>query len=404
MSASAAPSAEIRRLPTVTPRQATAFQLARHHLLERTPATELSQVLRDINGAQAQLLPAAQLALWARLSALSRDNLEGAIWGRKSAVRAWCMRRTLHLIPSRDAALYGLGSARRAEKEIRWMLAHGASAEALEPALDELLEILDRPRSRSEIAQLLAHRLRVPIEARTGGTGWGNAQRTPWIRFGGVRIPVGYALHLAGARGVIGLGPARGAEATYVRVDAWTRAWRDLSRSEAELQLVRRYLHSFAPATPRDFAIWTGMTVGDAEELWSQVSADLTPVNVADRKAWVLRRDLSELASASFEGPSVRLLPHFDSFLLGHRDHGNVVGKVHHRRVYRPQGWVSPVLLVDGLVAGVWSTAVRNGALTLRVEPFVRLPRQVRSLLGQECSLLGRFLGQTRARVTASGT
>ncbi len=389
--------------PSVTSSQATSFQLRRQHLEERGPRAALHRILADMNGAQAQLLSAAEFALWARVSGLAGDRLESEIWDRKALVRAWCMRRTLYLLPSRDATLYCRGTARRADKEIRWMLAHEASRELLEHSLRELLDLLASPRTRTELAELLARRLRVRVESRRGGTGWGNRAKTPWIRFGGVSIPVGYALHLAGARGAVCLGPTRGAETTYVRVDAWTGEGRDLSQSEAERRLAQRYLRSFAPATPRDFAIWTGMTLTDAREIWGQFSARLVRVDFAGREAWALRADLPELQSSSLDQLSVRLLPHFDSFLLGHHDHGNVVGKPHHPRVYRGQGWVSPVLLVNGRVAGVWNHAIRGKTLKVHVEPFVTLSREAITLVREETASLSRFVGAAQAYTVISG-
>jgi Winged helix DNA-binding domain len=393
-----------RSLPIVTPAQATAFQLRRQHLEERGSGAALIRVLADMNGAQAQLLSAAELALWARISELAGDRLASEIWNRKVLLRAWCMRRTLYLLPSRDAALYCRGTARRAEKEIRWMLAHGASRNALETSLRELLDVLASPCTRTELAELLAGRLGVKVESRRGGTGWGNRAKTPWIRFGGVPIPVGYALHLAGARGAICLGPAEGAEATYVRADAWTGEWRDLAPSEAERQLAQRYLRTFAPATPRDYAIWTGMTLTDAKEIWGQISASLIRVDYAGREACALRADLPELQSSSLDQLSVRLLPHFDGFLLGHLDHGNVVARPHHPRVYRAQGWVSPVLLVNGTVAGVWNLAIRGKTLRVRVEPFVGLRREVVTLVTEEAASLARFMGAAQVDTMISRT
>lgn len=357
-----------------------------------------------MNGAQAQLLSAAELALWARVSGLARDRLETEIWDRKAVVRAWCMRRTLYLLPSRDAALYCRGTARRAEKEIRWILGHGSSREALERSLRELLDLLASPRTRTELAELLARRLRVRVESRRGGTGWGNRAKTPWIRFGGVPIPVGYALHLAGARGAICLGPTEGAEATYVLADAWTGEKRNLSQGEAERQLAQRYLRSFAPATPHDFANWTGMTLTDAREIWGQISASLIRVDSAGREAWALRADFPELQSSSLDQLSVRLLPHFDSFLLGHHDHGNVVDKPHHPRVYRAQGWVSPVLLVNGTVAGVWNHAIRGKTLRVHVDPFIGLPREAVALVKDEAASLSRFVGAAQADTVIAGS
>jgi hypothetical protein len=390
----------VSTIPKVTLTQARAFRLQRHHLIEREPARRLGSVLSDINGAQAQLLPAAMLSAWARVGGITRGLLDDLIWRRRSLVRAWCMRRTLYLLPSDDAAVYCRGSSRRAEKEIRWMLSHGAQSEPLERSVNELLEMLDHPMTRREIADGLSRRLHVPVEFRPGGAGWGNRRPEPWIRFGGVSVPASYALHLAGARGVVVSGPSQGGEATYVRGDAWIPSWKDLEVPEAESRLALRYLGSFGPAAPSDFATWAGIRLRDANEIWSRIIDRLVRVELDGQESWALRDDLSILQSATISAPQVRLLPHFDGFLLGHHDHGHIVAKSHHLKVYRNQGWVSPVLLVNGTASGVWRHSMNRGVLRIRIEPLLPLSRAVRSRIAVEGQLLGNFLEAPETQIS----
>ncbi len=60
----------------------------------------------------------------------------------------------------------------------------------------------------------------------------------------------------------------------------------------------------------------------------------------------------------------MRLLPAFDQYVVAApRDTRATPAP---ERIYRPGGWFSPVLLVDGVMAGVWSQD--KGAVT--IEPF----------------------------------
>ncbi len=120
------------------------------------------------------------------------------------------------------------------------------------------------------------------------------------------------------------------------------------TREQAEGMLLRRYLRAFGPATAADFALWTGISLTEAREIWAREEADIAPVNVEGWTAAVLREDLDELAQARFERPLVRLLPYFDSFLLGHKEREHLVAMKHRPKVYRAQGWIAPVVLVDG--------------------------------------------------------
>ena len=63
------------------------------------------------------------------------------------------------------------------------------------------------------------------------------------------------------------------------------------------------------------------------------------------------------------------------------------------RRVYRPQGWISPVLLVNGRMQGVWHHEIKGSRVEVAIEPFVKTPVWVRPAAGQEAERLAAFLG-----------
>lgn len=104
------PKATLDVAARVTWKQIAAFRLARHHLSERAPTRSLIAVARDMAGAQAQVLSAAQISLRARVRDLGIENVNAAVRER-TLVKAWCMRRTLHLLPSEDLGIFVRGSA-----------------------------------------------------------------------------------------------------------------------------------------------------------------------------------------------------------------------------------------------------------------------------------------------------
>ncbi|HEY6073555.1 MAG TPA: crosslink repair DNA glycosylase YcaQ family protein, partial [Anaerolineales bacterium] len=132
---------------SVTWNQVAAFRLARHHLATRAPAKALLSVVSDMAGAQAQLLPAAQISLWSRVRNLQIAHIEAALSKRK-LVRAACMRRTLFLVPADELAIFVRGSTRRAEKEINWARGKGVPDRVLAAAIDATLGALDQPLTR----------------------------------------------------------------------------------------------------------------------------------------------------------------------------------------------------------------------------------------------------------------
>src|SRR2546428_13405866 len=119
---SSQPSTDAAR---ISPEQVSALRLSRHHLVKRAPALALAQVAGDMAGAQAQLLSAAQISLWARTRGLSVEDVETALWRDRTLVKSWCIRGALHLIPSRDFAAFVRGSARRNESSTAWLVRAG---------------------------------------------------------------------------------------------------------------------------------------------------------------------------------------------------------------------------------------------------------------------------------------
>ncbi len=342
-------------------------------------------------GAQAQVLMAGQMSIWPRIKGASIRDVDSAIWKERSLVRAWGMRRTMFLLPSNELAVFVRGTTRRAAYHFRYALSRIGSEQKLDKLLDAVLEALKEPRTRSDLAEMLRKSHGYSLRSKAGG-GWGNKRPVPWVQVGGASIPVGQLLHVIAARDVIVSGPGDGNESTYVRADKWVPNWKDMSVEQAERELLVKYLRAFGPSTLQDFALWAGMYVSDAKPIWSREAENLTKVDVEGWKASILQSDLAALEESELDGTLVRLVPFFDSFLLGHKDHRNIVDEKNHRKIYRPQGWVSPVLLVDGRAQGVWSQVQKKDNLEVRVTPFSKLSGRVSSLVREESSDLGRFL------------
>ena len=97
---------------------------------------------------------------------------------------------------------------------------------------------------------------------------------------------------------------------------------------------------------------------------------------------------------AAGPGHEVRLLPGFDPFTneLPRRVE-SVLADAHHDRVHRTAGWVTPVVVIDGRVAGTWEIeAAKGGAGTVAVTPFFSWRGGARRELEREVDRLAAFL------------
>jgi hypothetical protein len=71
----------------------------------------------------------------------------------------------------------------------------------------------------------------------------------------------------------------------------------------------------------------------------------------------------------------VVLLPAFDPYIVASTRQLEDIGAAGHKAaVSRPQGWISPTLVVDGWVRGVWEPG--DGGRPV-VTPFAKLPDAV---------------------------
>ena len=157
---------------------------------------------------------------------------------------------------------------------------------------------------------------------------------------------------------------------------------------EALAGLVRDFLTAF-PASGRDATArwWGSVRAGLINDARTLLGAEVVDVDVDGSRQWILPADVAPLvATPPFEG--VRLLPGFDPWIneLPRRTDA-VMTSVHHDRIYRVAGWVTPVVIVDGRVEGTWElTAGKRGGIA--VQPLERWRSGVKAELKAEVDRL----------------
>ena len=105
--------------------------------------------------------------------------------------------------------------------------------------------------------------------------------------------------------------------------------------------------------------------------------------------------ETSVTARSELDPDAVKLLGAFDSFLLAHATKEHLVDARFYKRVYRPQGWISPVVLRGGTIIGVWFPKSVGKTTTLAVELFGRATPAVRRAIEREADAMSAFLGTT---------
>jgi len=265
---------------------------AQRLLLPPDPAAGAAQVVQELCGVQAQELPAAILAVRPRSRGLLAADVEHARVQERSVVRTWGQRGTLHLLATADLgwllSLLGpvfVAAGRRRRAQL------GLDEDIYKRAIRLIRDALAKqgPLARAELfEQLATHGIRLEGQARP------------------------HLLGRAALEGQICFGPDQGAEPTYVLLSDWLSQKHDAhprSEDAAYMELTRRYLQAYGPATPQDQAAWSGLPLGQTRAAWRQIADQLMEVEVDGALAWMLKTHAAWLDEPPAPDPVVYLLP-----------------------------------------------------------------------------------------------
>ncbi|MFF5977516.1 winged helix DNA-binding domain-containing protein [Streptomyces olindensis] len=342
-----------------------------------TSAAEVvAEVVGAMAGAHAQVPSAAEVSVGVRASGMTRADVRAALWEERSLVKTYGPRGTVPLLPARELPLWSAALSAVPAGPSPFPPEVRLTDEQADQVVAAIGDALDG-------RFLTVDELTEEVVARTGP--WAGDRVMPafqdlWPRWRQV-------LHRAGWAGTLCFGPNRGRRATYTRppyAGGRTDAGRRTDAAEVFRHFVGRYLHAYGPATPQHFARWLGAPPGWAADLFRELAAGgaVEAVDFEGTPAWVAAGD-TEFP----EGPArgVRLLPYFDAYVVAAQPRERLFpGKAYQRALAGGQAGNHPVLLVDGVVAGVWHQRRRGRRTTVTVEPLDRLTaRQEKELAGQ---------------------
>lgn len=345
----------------LTQRDLNRILLARQMLLKREQVTPQAALARLLV-LQAQLPKSPFISLWNRIEGFRREDLLDAIHARE-IVRSTLMRGTLHLARAEDVLAF-----RHTIMPPRDMLLPGGVRPAPE-VLDRVLDLArvhfaEAPRDFDSIRQVLEREGLEPVR------------------------PLAYAARLMlplvqpNTDGPFGHVP--GGE--FVMAEAFLGRKADPTLHVADL--LRRYLAAHGPATPANFANWSGL------QGVAPVFAELEPelVTFKDDRNRTLH-DLKDAPRPGGETPApVRLLPDFDAAVLIKENRGRIVPAEIEPHFSNRNLMVPPMVLVDGFVAGGWKAETKRKVTTVAIRLFGKVSAKDRKALEAEAEALAGFL------------
>ncbi|MEM8533810.1 MAG: winged helix DNA-binding domain-containing protein [Chloroflexota bacterium] len=353
-----------------------AWRLSQQSLDKRARHGHMLDVVSRMGGAHAQLMSAAELSLWARVRDLTALDVQQALWHDRTLVKTWAMRGTLHLVTATDFLLYiALFRTFIHYRRGSWLKYHGVTLDELEAIIEGVRSILgDVGLTREQLAEALAEQTDTLKLLELLRSGWGAL------------------LKPSAFLGDLCFGPNQGQQVTFVRPAAWLTMTPPSDEQHARETVIRRYLTTYGPATIDELARWFGMEASAAKKHLRALGNAVVEIDVEGWTAWLLADTLEQMVERTVSGV-VRLLPHFDPYTIAvARHHQYLMLAEHKTRVYRAQGWISPVVLVDGEIVGVWKHEKQQNHVVVQIELFAPQTEQVKQGIEEEAKRLGVFL------------
>src|SRR6201996_4707796 len=323
----------------------------RHRLAPGSAAGSPSEVAESLVAVHSTDPASVYLGLLARMADGSLSAVEQALYEDRTLVRLLGMRRTVFVTTLEIAALIQAAcghavAARERRKVLGYLNDSGVGpdpdawlAEVEEVALQAL-----GARGEATAAELSGDDPRLKTEiVLSRGKSYEGRQNI------GSRV-----LFLLAAQGRAVRGRPRGSWTSHQYRWSPLTLWcpdglADWATEEAEVELARRWLYAFGPATAADLQWWMGWTKTQTR----RVLARLQPAEVdLDGAAGIVLPD--DLAPVPAPEPWVALLPGLDSTPMGWQQRDWFLGE-HASRVFDRTGNVGPTVWWDGRIVGRWA-------------------------------------------------
>ncbi len=292
---------------------------------------------------QAQDYPGAKWSIGIRLPGSTDTQVEQAI-GKKSILRSWILRGTLHFATAEDIRwLIELVGTRIIAGNKRRYGELELNEKTLTRSNDLLVRAVEKGESRTRKNLLAMLRQKgISTEGQRGV----------------------YMLQRASLDGLICQGSTRANDATFMKLDEFPL--KKMSRAEALAELAFRYFSSRGPATLQDFTWWSGLSATDARSALDSIQSELTQVTADDTTYW----SKAPKSTTQKSRTSTFLLPGFDEFLLAYKDRRASLAAPNYNRLTPAGGLLPGTVVIDGKVVGTWKRTFKKGTVVMAFSPF----------------------------------
>ena len=337
----------------------------RHQRLLGTPFRTVADAVRSLGAFQAQDYPGAKWSLGMRVARATDATIDAALDAGK-IIRTHLLRPTWHFVAPDDLRWILALGAPQVKRIMSYSHRHvGLTAKTFTRAARVLERELarGRHRTREEVAALLAE------EGMSGDGRW-----------------LAHLLLELEQEGLICSGKLKGKQQTYALVDEWVKPGPKVGRAEGVGRLAERFFRSHGPATWKQFAWWSGLTLKEARG--GRAALDGLKIVTIDGTEWISPPG----RPATRDPRQAFLIPEYDELLTGWAEIG-IPRLMSDRRKGKPSFTFDRPILIAGTWRGNWRRTLGGRQVDLELERFGKWSAKDEGAVRREGERYARFIG-----------
>ena len=204
------------------------------------------------------------------------------------------------------------------------------------------------------------------------------------IEANGLRLS--YIMMHAELEGVVCSGKRRGNQFTYTLLEEIIDKSKTCNKEEALAELAKRYFQSRGPATVRDFATWSGLTIKECLRAIEMQRSNLEKLVFENNDHYFLPAQ----KQAKKTMPGIQLLPIYDEYIMGYKDRSAILEFKNTSAPAHP--FYFDCMIIDkGQIIGTWKRTIGQKQVELYYHLFTPFTQKQEKAFNNSIKRFGRF-------------
>lgn len=192
-----------------------------------------------------------------------------------------------------------------------------------------------------------------------------------------------YIMMNAELEGILCSGKRQGNQFTYALLDERVTHKEILNKEEALAELTSRYFKSRGPATIRDFATWSGLTMADCKK-GIEMMIRFLQKEVIEGQEYFFNPQTSIPSKQPYK---IYLLPIYDEFIMGYKDRSAImISKGNEPFRY------DCMIVCSGQIIGTWKRTLSKNSIDFEYDFFKPLNKLQSKAFDKAVTQFGEFM------------